>query len=427
MAIIRSILTLLFCFFTCGAVAQLQQITDFGDNPTNVGFYIYVPQNLATNPAIVVAIHYCSGTADAFFAGTHWAQDADTYGFIVIYPQSPYEGTCWDVSSEKSLTHGGGGNSNSIANMVTYTIDQYGADASRVFVMGTSSGAMMTNVMAATYPELFAAGIAYSGVAAGCFYSDSNQENGWNSTCSGGQSISTPEHWAEIALAMDPGYDGARPKMRVYHGDADTTLAPQNYYETCKQWAGVFGYNYDAPEEVQSDTPMAGWETTVWGPNLEGILASGIGHDLQVQGAEDLKWFGFTIEKYHDTLFCPFRGDAPEDETGTERKRKRVLVPGCGRGYDVIALSLHGFDAYGLEISSTAVSEAESFSLRETVNPSPNNFGVLGDTTSKYTPGTARFLQGDFFDSAWSDALGFKFDVIYDYTVWLCPEPGNPA
>lgn len=39
---------------------SLQQVTDFGDNPTNVGMYIYVPNNLASNPGIVVAIHYCA-------------------------------------------------------------------------------------------------------------------------------------------------------------------------------------------------------------------------------------------------------------------------------------------------------------------------------------------------------------------------------
>lgn len=39
---------------------SLQQITDFGDNPTGVGMYIYVPNNLASNPGIVVAIHYCT-------------------------------------------------------------------------------------------------------------------------------------------------------------------------------------------------------------------------------------------------------------------------------------------------------------------------------------------------------------------------------
>jgi acetylxylan esterase len=62
----------------------------------------------------------------------------------VIYPQSPYEGTCWDVSSQETLTHNGGGNSNSIANMVTWAISKYNADSSKVFVTGSSSGAMMT-------------------------------------------------------------------------------------------------------------------------------------------------------------------------------------------------------------------------------------------------------------------------------------------
>ncbi|KAL4917169.1 Alpha/Beta hydrolase protein [Aspergillus aurantiobrunneus] len=300
---IQYFLSVLFYAFTCSALAlsrraptpgQLTQVTDFGDNPTNVGFYIYVPENLASNPAIIVAIHYCTGTAEAFYNGSPYAQYAETHGFIVIYPESPYEGTCWDVSSQSTLTHDGGGNSNSIANMVTWTTEQYGADASRIYVTGTSSGAMMTNVMAATYPNLFAAGIAYAGVSAGCFYSEANGEDWWNSTCSQGESITTPEHWADIAKAMYPGYDGERPKMQIYHGSEDATLNSQNYYETCKQWAGIFGYNYDSPQEVQNDTPVADWDKTIWGPNVEGILANGVGHNIQIQGEEDLKWFGFT-------------------------------------------------------------------------------------------------------------------------------------
>ncbi|KAL6234172.1 Acetylxylan esterase A [Aspergillus navahoensis] len=300
---LQYLLSVVLYAFSCTALAlgrraptpgQLSQVTDFGDNPTNVGFYIYVPQNLASNPAIIVAIHYCTGTAQAYYSGTPYARYAETYGFIVIYPESPYSGTCWDVSSQSTLTHNGGGNSNSIANMVDWTIGQYNADTSRVYVTGTSSGAMMTNVMAATYPNLFAAGIAYAGVPAGCFYSEANGEAQWNSTCAQGQSISTPEHWAEIAEAMYPGYEGSRPKMQIYHGSADATLYPQNYYETCKQWAGVFRYNYDSPQEVQNDTPVAGWDKTIWGENVQGILANGVGHNIQIQGEEDLKWFGFT-------------------------------------------------------------------------------------------------------------------------------------
>jgi acetylxylan esterase len=106
--------------------------------------YIYVPDKLAAKPAVIVAIHYCQGTANAYYTGSPYAKLAEQYGFIVIYPESPYSGTCWDVSSKAALTHNGGGDSNSIANMVTYTLNKYKGDASRVFVTGSSSGAMMT-------------------------------------------------------------------------------------------------------------------------------------------------------------------------------------------------------------------------------------------------------------------------------------------
>ncbi|KAF3396037.1 Acetylxylan esterase A [Penicillium rolfsii] len=273
---------------------SLQQVTGFGDNASGTLMYIYVPKNLATSPGIVVAIHYCTGTAQAYYTGSPYAQLAEQYGFIVIYPQSPYSGTCWDVSSQAALTHNGGGDSNSIANMVTWTIKQYNANTSKVFVTGSSSGAMMTNVMAATYPELFAAATVYSGVSAGCFYSSSNQVDAWNSSCAQGQVISTPAVWGGIAKNMYAGYSGSRPRMQIYHGSVDTTLYPQNYYETCKQWAGVFGYNYDSPQSTLANTPDANYQTTNWGPNLQGIYATGVGHTVPIHGAKDMEWFGFS-------------------------------------------------------------------------------------------------------------------------------------
>jgi acetylxylan esterase len=124
--------------------ASLTQVTNFGANTSGTKMYIYVPAKLAAKPPIIVAIHYCTGTAQAYYSGTPYAQLAEQYGFIVIYPESPYSGTCWDVSSTAALTHNGGADSNSIANMVTYTLNTYNGDASRVFVTGSSSGAMMT-------------------------------------------------------------------------------------------------------------------------------------------------------------------------------------------------------------------------------------------------------------------------------------------
>ncbi|KAL1683180.1 carbohydrate esterase family 1 and carbohydrate-binding module family 1 protein [Schizophyllum commune] len=247
-----------------GQTSSLQQVTDFGDNPTNAGMYVYRPTNVASSPALIVAVHYCGGTAQAYYSGSPYAQFADQYGFIVIYPNSPNSGSCWDVSSKQSLTRDGGGDSTAIANMVAYAKAQYGVDPDRIYVTGTSSGGMMTNVLAATYPDVFQAGIVYSGVGAGCFVSASGGVDAWNSTCSTGQSTASAAQWAAVVHDMYPGYNGTYPRMQEYHG-TDDTLLPRRSSRYTK---------------------------SIYGPNLEGISAAGVGHVVPIQGTEDLKWFG---------------------------------------------------------------------------------------------------------------------------------------
>jgi hypothetical protein len=43
---------------TAGSVlgASLQQVSNFGTNPTSVQMFIYVPDKVAANPAIIVAV-----------------------------------------------------------------------------------------------------------------------------------------------------------------------------------------------------------------------------------------------------------------------------------------------------------------------------------------------------------------------------------
>lgn len=132
--------------------ASLQQLNiTLANNPTNVGFYIYVPDSLPANSPILVNPHWCHGDAPSAYAGSTFASLASDYGFIVIYPDSPnLADKCWDVSSPQTLTHEGGGDSTGIVSMVDWTLDQYDADPGRVFVTGVSSGAMMTNVLLGT-------------------------------------------------------------------------------------------------------------------------------------------------------------------------------------------------------------------------------------------------------------------------------------
>lgn len=138
---------------------------------------------------------------------------------------------------------------------------------------------------------MFAAGIVYSGVPAGCFFTGT--ENGWNNTCANGQVTSTPERWAQWVFDAYPDYDGPRPRMQIYHGSADTTLGAANYGETIKQWCGVFGCDPDAPEETAEGTPEASYTTKTYAEGqLVGVYAEGVGHTVPIRGDDDMAFFG---------------------------------------------------------------------------------------------------------------------------------------
>ncbi|WP_375372777.1 PHB depolymerase family esterase [Micromonospora sp. S-DT3-3-22] len=102
------------------AAASLQEITNFGANPSGARMFLYVPASVKPNPAVVVGVHWCHGTAQDFYGGTSYASLADRYGFVVIYPSAPSSDGCWDVHSTASLSHNGGGDSLGIVSMVNY-------------------------------------------------------------------------------------------------------------------------------------------------------------------------------------------------------------------------------------------------------------------------------------------------------------------
>lgn len=126
------------------AAAQLQPITNFGTNKSGAKMFVYKPTDLPSNPAIVVGIHYCTGTAQKYWNSNPGLHElADQKKFLVIYPESPNSGGCWDVSSRATLKRDGGADSHGIAEMVRWVVDKYKADEKRVFAIGESSGGMM--------------------------------------------------------------------------------------------------------------------------------------------------------------------------------------------------------------------------------------------------------------------------------------------
>ncbi|SED15566.1 endo-1,4-beta-xylanase [Amycolatopsis tolypomycina] len=268
------------------SAATLTRVTDFGSNPSNLNMYTYVPDRVAARPALLVAVHYCTGSASAIFNG--YARDyvtaADQYGYVIVFPEATRSGQCFDVSSPQALTRGGGSDPVGILSMVNWAKQRYNVDSSRVYVTGFSSGAMMTNVLAAEYPDVFAAGSAFMGVPAGCFATTDGSS--WNSQCSGGQLVKTAQQWGDQARQMSGGRTGPFPRMQLWHGTADDTLRYPNFGEEIKQWTNLHGLS-QTPSS--SDSPQSSWTRTRYGATgtqapVEGISVQGAGHSLPQNG-----------------------------------------------------------------------------------------------------------------------------------------------
>ena len=99
-----------------------------------------------------------------------------------------------------------------------------------------------------------------------------------------------------------------------------------------------------------------------------------------------------------------------EDKFGNKR-RKRALVPGCGKGYDVLLLASFGYDAFGLEVSEMAVKRCY-----EEQKTNQHKYPIRDEISGA---GRVRFIHGDFFATDWMINVegDGKLDLIYDYTV----------
>jgi acetylxylan esterase len=210
--------------------------------PSDVKMYIYVPTKVAANPPIVALIHYCGGTADNVFGqASGISKAADQYGFIMVMPSS---GRCWDIVSAKTRTRDGGGDSHAIKQMIKYAIEQYKGNADRVYSTGDSSGAMMTELLLALYPDIFKGGSTFAGMPAGCG-NTTTSPGSYDGSCAGGSVSHTAADWGDIVRKMYPGYSGHRPRIQLFHGDNDTTIRYANHTEAIKEWTNVLGLATD--------------------------------------------------------------------------------------------------------------------------------------------------------------------------------------
>ncbi|CAG8983336.1 hypothetical protein HYALB_00000503 [Hymenoscyphus albidus] len=267
-ALFLSLVTLVSLTLT----AEFKQILNFGNNPGHANIALEESQF------------------------SHYQQYADNLGFIVIYPESVKDYKCWDVNRYESLHHYGGSDSLSIVNMVHWAPVTYLINPKRVYTTGWSSGALMSQTLAAAYPEVFASFSAFSGAPYGCLKdSPASSLQAADLSCIQGKIIKSPQEWGDLARSAYPGFFplpiiNPRPKMQPWHGTEDDVITYAVLNEEIKQWTNVLGVSFSHNE---TDTPRPGYTKMVYGDGSQLVVYScqGVGHRIPNEEVTVLKWF----------------------------------------------------------------------------------------------------------------------------------------
>ncbi|GIJ25463.1 feruloyl esterase [Micromonospora qiuiae] len=294
--------------------ASLIQVTGFGSNPGNLAMYAYRPDNLPSGAPAVVLLHGCAQNATGYLANSGWQKYADQWKFALIVPEqrsANNSSSCFNWF-ETGDTSRGQGEALSIKQMVDHARSSYGTAADRVYVSGLSAGGAMGAAMLATYPDVFAAGSIIAGVPYRCA---TGMVNAF--TCMSPGVDRTPAQWGDLVRNAHPGYSGPRPKVAIWHGTADYTVATANATESRDQWTNVLGVAQTPTSTAQLP---GGTNLEVYGNDAVRVYrVSGMGHGTPVDpgtGADQCgtaaAYFLDTIcSAYRDALFFGLNGGGP--------------------------------------------------------------------------------------------------------------------
>jgi poly(hydroxyalkanoate) depolymerase family esterase len=254
---------------------RLTRLGEVGANPGDLLGWCHVPADLPAKAPLVVVLHGCTQSADAYDQGSGWSTLADEQGFALLVPEQRRANNpnlCFNWFRPGDATRGRG-EAASIRQMIAQMVAAHEIDASRIFVTGLSAGGAMTMAMLAAYPEVFAGGAVIAGLPFGT-------ANSIPEALDRMRGNAMPDR-AELAALVTKAarYEGDRPTLSVWHGTADPTVALTNADAIVAQWSALQGLSI-APDRVDT---LDGHRRELWHDakgraRIERVTVAGFGH-----------------------------------------------------------------------------------------------------------------------------------------------------
>lgn len=213
-------------------------------------YKVYTPSTYSGQVLpLIVELHGCGGNADEEARWSRFNSLAEAHGFLVAYPEQNAAANgsrCWNWFLPEHQERGAGEPS-IIAGITAEVAARFAVDASRIYVGGISAGGAMAVNMAATYPDVYAAALAY----AGCEYK--------GTSCTGSVAAVPPETAGQWA------YEAAGPTARVVpviviQGEADAEVPYPNadiivqQFLAADDWADNGANDASIPRERSATT-----------------------------------------------------------------------------------------------------------------------------------------------------------------------------
>lgn len=258
---------------------RLSALTGFGSNPGALKAQFYLPEHLPHGAPLVVVLHGCTQNAAGYDHHAGWSRLADEAGFAVLYPEqqrSNNPNLCFNWFQPEDVRREGG-EALSIRQMIETMVEAHGLDRKRIFITGLSAGGAMACAMLASYPELFSAGAIISGIA---FASATTVPEAFDRMRGhGGPSDKDLRRRLRDASS----HRGPWPRVSIWQGTADQTVAASNAEAIATQWWGV----HQIEQQPTHSSTDGRHGRTVWcdaagAPVMEINTIAGMGHGTPI-------------------------------------------------------------------------------------------------------------------------------------------------